>query len=156
MSQNISFFIMRKHHLALLTGVNSSYESITAVSGGNDNFTKKQTVKSFVSHRCQRWRKKSAPLFCGKSCRKMLLPTDSKWKSCDHLYRRHLFSWASWGLQDEGSKSLHDSPVDFHIPKKERKKIYIKIVAASLLYNNFRTSTCRLNQSEKLRGCLIN
>lgn len=44
-SRNISFFIMRKHRLAPLTGVNSSYESITAVSGGNDNFTKKQTVK---------------------------------------------------------------------------------------------------------------
>lgn len=50
MSRNISFFITCKHRLAPLTGVNSSYESITAVSGGNDNFTKKQTVKkSFLS-----------------------------------------------------------------------------------------------------------
>lgn len=118
--KNIYFFIMRKHQLALLTGVNPSYESITAVSRGNDIFTKKQTVKSFVLHRCQRWRKKSVQLFCGRPCHKMLLPTDSQWKSCDHLYRRHLFSWVSWGLRDEGSKSSHDSPVDFHIPKKEK------------------------------------
>lgn len=93
MSRNISFFIMCKHRLAPLTGVNSSYESITAVSGGNDNFTKKQTVKKkkkfFVLHRCQRWRgEKTAQLFCGKSSRKMLLPTDSELKSCDHLHRK--------------------------------------------------------------------